>query len=513
MRIKPLSRVIAFFVGMSACTLSAHATDWLQFGYDQAHSGFNRAENGYSTQTGNTIPYHYNLPSSADSAPIYLGGVSTSSGSKNLLFIVAKNGTLLALDADAPAISVIWSKPCVPPVSGFNYCTKLTTGSPAIDPNLQYVYAYGLDGYVRKYQVGDGTEIKTGGWPELSTSKPDVDKGAAGLSITSPPGGVNYLYSVTDGYVGDAGDYQGHVTSINLSTGAQTVFNTLCSDKGSMHFDESGSSTTDCANHQSGIWGRPGTVYDVNTNRIFVATGNFGASIDGKNWGESVLALPAAFSAPQTTPSDSYTPTEWASMGDADLGSSSPAVLPNAPSSKYPHMAVQVGKDSQVRLLNLDNLSNGSSGSPPTGGEIQKQALPQGNVVTSQPAVWVNPSDGSIWIYIANGNGIAAYKLTIDGLGNPTLVKQWPTSGNGSSGTSPVVANGTVYYMSGSQMRALDAVSGTSVLSSSSTWLTTSNGGIHWQSPILVNGRLYAIDNSSQLWVYQLDGIFKNGFQ
>ena len=77
-----------------------------------------------------------------------------------------------------------------------------------------------------------------------------------------------------------------------------------------------------------------------------------------------------------------------------------------------------------------------------------------------------------------------------------------------------MVANGTVYYMSSSHMRALDAIVGTSVLSASNTWLTTSNGGQHWQSPILVNGRLYAVDNGnpSQLWIYQLDGIFKNGF-
>jgi hypothetical protein len=214
-----------------------------------------------------------------------------------------------------------------------------------------------------------------------------------------------------------------------------------------------------------------------------------------------------------TAPSDSYTPSEWASMADLDLGSSSPALLPAVPASTaHPHMAVMVGKDSQVRLLDADHLNNGAGAGH--GGELQKLSLPQGNVVTTQPAVWTNPADGSAWVYIANSSGIVAYQLTVAG-GVPSLTKRWPASGNGSGGTSPVVANGTVYYMSGSQILALDAQSGSPVVTAG-PWMAgaNANGGTHWQSMILVNGRVYAIDNSSpsKLWVYALDGVFKNGF-
>ena len=100
------NRTIAFLIGTSACVTSAQATDWLQFGYDQAHSGFNRAENGYSTQTGNTIAYHYSLATTVDSAPIYVADVATASGTKNLLFIDTKDGTLLVVDADSTTLSV-----------------------------------------------------------------------------------------------------------------------------------------------------------------------------------------------------------------------------------------------------------------------------------------------------------------------------------------------------------------------------------------------------------------------
>jgi hypothetical protein len=506
-----------------ACAGNVFATDWLQFGYDPAHSSSNTAEHGYSTMTGNSIVRHYNLPSSADSAPIYLANVATASGNKNLLFVGTKNGTLLALDADAASATVIWSKQT-------NGGGTLSTGSPVVDPNLQYVYAYAHDGMVHKYQVGDGTEVMVGGWPETSTLKPSVEKGAAALSIASPPGGTNYLYSVTDGYIGDGGDYQGHITTINMTTGSQNVFNSECSNL-TIHFvlngATSGAGQNDCTSKQNGIWGRPGAIYDAGTNRVFISTGNgpYNASTGGLNWGDSVLALHAdGTGAGAGMPVDSYTPTTFQQLQntDADLGSVSLALVPAPPgtAAQYQHIGVHAGgKDGCVRLINLADMS-GNAAPAHTGGELQAVNVPGGSNCASgndgpeikpQPAVWVNPVDSSSWVFVVHGGGAVAYKVALDGAGKPSLAQQW----TGSSGTSPVVANGTVYYMSSSHMRALDAVSGTSMLSASNTWLTTSNGGQHWQSPILVNGRLYAIDNGnpSQLWIYQLDGAFKNGFE
>jgi len=164
MRDKPSLNILAAAAIAFVQASPARATDWLQFGYDTAHSGYNDAEKGYSTAAGNRALYHYALPvaaGAADSAPIYLGGVATSSGTKNVLFVVSKNGTLLALDADSDTVSVLWLNQPQAPISG----SQITTGSPAIDPSLQYVYAFALDGKIHKYQVGDGAEITSGGWP------------------------------------------------------------------------------------------------------------------------------------------------------------------------------------------------------------------------------------------------------------------------------------------------------------------------------------------------------------
>jgi hypothetical protein len=494
---------------------SAFATDWLQFGYDQAQSSFNRAERGYSTSGNAAAPGFaagISLPTSSDSTPILLGGVSTASGIKDLIFLTAKNGTLLALDGSNA--SVVWSKR---PTGG----GTLSTGAPAVDPNLQYVYAYGHDGNVHKYQVGDGTEITGGGWPELSTLKPDVEKGAAGLSIAATPGGT-FLYSVTDGYVGDAGDYQGHITAINLADGSQKVFNSECSTL-TIHFIKngvtSGAGQNDCASHQNGIWGRAGAIYDAGTNRVFISTGNgpYNASSGGKDWGDSVLALnPDGSGSGGGMPVDSYTPTTFQQLQntDADLGSVSVAIVPPpaGTAAAYQHIGVQPGKDGCVRLINLADMS-GLGAPAHTGGELDAKNLPGGSNCASgndgpeikpQPAVWVNPADGSSWIYVTSyGNGSAAYKVALDGAGKPSLTQQWTSS----SGTSPVVANGTVYYISGGRVVALNATTGATI------WTGPAMSSIHWQSLIVVNGHIYTSDGASKLWVFALDGIFRNGYE
>ncbi len=514
-------------------TVSAHAANWLQFGYDTAHSGFNRAETGYSTATGNLTLRHYALPAAAgvaDSAPVYLAGVATSSGTKNLLFLAMKNGSLLALDADSSTLNVIWSQQAAVPIGD----SQIATGSPAIDPSLQYVYTYAHDGRIHKYQVGDGIEIMAGGWPEIATLKPDVEKGASGLSIATTQDAMTYLYSVTGSY-GDAGDYQGHLTAINLATGTQQVFNTLCSNL-AMHFVEngvtSGAGQNDCASHRNGIWGRSGAVYDVGTNRVFITTGNGQFNVNPVsgiyNWGDSILALnpDGSGSANAGMPVDSYTPASFQGLQntDADLGSVSLAIL------KSGSLGLQVGKDACVRVVSLSNMS-GQGAPGKTGGELQAMRFitdpvdncatgndpnghggTSGDEIKAQPAVWVNPADGSTWAYIVNANGMAAFQLTIPQSGNPFLTLMWLAEG----GTSPVVANATVYYMTGThRLAALDAVTGTSIVAAGSSWGSGVFPSAHWQSPIVVNGRAYLVDSHvpSQVWVYQLDGAFKSGFE
>src|SRR5260370_36408088 len=112
-------------------------------------------------------------------------------------------------------------------------------------------------------------------------------------------------------------------------------------------------------------------------------------------------------------PGDSYTASNWVEQfhRDQDLGSTDPLILPTLPGSKYPHLALQSGKDGKIRILNLDDLSG--QGRPGNlGGELYVTATPQGRLrVMTQPALWINPGDNSVWVVYTSDSGISAMKV------------------------------------------------------------------------------------------------------
>src|SRR5206468_2436874 len=124
---------------------------------------------------------------------------------------------------------------------------------------------------------------------------------------------------------------------------------------------------------RSAIWARPGVVYDAATDRIYMTTGNgsFNANAGGNNWSETVFAVHPDASGAGGKPLDSYTPTNFQALdnADADLGSAAPALLPVAAASSVQHLGLQTGKDGKLRLLDLANLS-GQGGPGYVGGEI-----------------------------------------------------------------------------------------------------------------------------------------------
>jgi hypothetical protein len=485
-------------LAVALAPLHAAAYDWLQFNGDAAHSGNNIAETvlGAGNVSQLTQKYQVTLPSTGDGVPVFLQSVATSGGVKDLLFVTTMDGHIISLDASNG--SQVWSQQYGP-----NGCVDsngsacYTTSSPAIDPNRLYVYSYGLDGYVHKYQVGDGVEITSGGWPQLTTSKGDTEKGSSALAIAAS-GGTTYLYVTHGGYPGDAGDYQGHVTAINLATGAQKVFNAMCSDQAA-HLTKT---TPGCAGKQTAIWARPGVVYDGGTDRIFFGTGNSSnGGFDGvAYWSESVLAIFPDGTTASGKPLDSYTPANFGSLdgSDTDLGSTAPAILPVAANSNVQHLGVQGGKDQQLRLLNLANLS-GQGGPGHTGGAVQAAfPLPQGGNVLSQPAVWTNPADASTWVFVGTSGGLAGFKLSIDAGGNPSLSTQWH---NNAGGTSPVIANNVLYYVGGGLVRAVSPTTGQSL------WTSTNVGSTHWESPIVANGVVYVTGGSNHLTAFALPSV------
>ncbi len=471
--------------------------DWSQFNFDQQHSGNNTKEK--EIKAGNVSRLHrlfrVSLPDVADGAPAYLSDVRTTEGTMSLLFLTTRDGHIVAVNARTG--KTVWKHQYGPGDYRINngHQPVYTTSSPAVDPNREFVYSYGLDGYVHKFSVANGEEVKSGGWPELCTLKPFDEKGSSALAIATARNGASYLYVTNGGYLGDRGDYQGHVTAINLRDGVQHVFNANCSDN-PVHFVER-PGKPDCPAVQTAIWSRPGVIYDPATDRIYMATGNGPFDPQNHDWGDTIFSLNPDGTGHDGNPVDAYTPANhhYLNAADLDLGSTAPAILPTPADCTVRDLAVQGGKDMKLRLVNLADLSGGR-GPGHVGGEIGKLVdVPQGGMVFTQPAVWVNPADKSTWVFVATYSGLSALKLHVDKRGMPSIKAAWR---NDDEGSSPIIADNVLYCAGSHDMRAIDPTTGKLL------WHDTNIGKIHWESPIVVNGVLYITDEAGDITAYAL---------
>ena len=487
--------------------------DWLQFFGDGRHLGNNTLETELTQATVSGLTQLFRVhPDAAnyfEGPPVILRNVSTAGGARDLAFIETHKGTLYALDARTGA--TVWS--VTPPNP---QTAKFTTTAPAIDPNKLYVYMYGFDGKVHRYNVTNGVEVTGGGWPEVITLKPDIEKGITFLTHATDSSGATYLYMGTSGY-GDFLDYQGHLTSINLATGAQKVFNAMCSNQ-TVHFVNT-PGTPDCSMVHGAIWGRSTVVYNPATNRIYGGTGDGTFDPVNHHWGDTVLGLNPDGSGAAGNPVDTYTPGIFSQLqvDDLDLGASSPTILPNS-GSKYPNIALQAGKDNVLRLINLSNLSNDAGGAGPghTGGELWTSPVIDGTVngaghpvgtVDNAMVAWTNPADNSTWAFVPHQRVLLAYKLVLSGVGDPSLALQWSLPNTVYPGSAIIVANNVLYraYATASGMPGAGVIEARNPVTNALLWSnSTGIGSIHWQSPVVANGIVYLADNAGNLTAFAL---------
>ena len=250
---------------------------------------------------------------------------------------------------------------------------------------------------------------------------------------------------------------------------------------------------------QSGIWARGGAVIDPVSGNVFVSTGNgtFDANNGGHNYGDTEIEL----SPDLTKIVDTYTSSNFATLqaNDQDLASASPVMLPKQANSKTPYMLVQGGKDNTLRLLNRQNLS-GMNGPNHVGGELQAIGLPQGSDVDTHPIAWTD-ANNTTWVFVANFAGFSAFKVVTDANGRSSLQFAYQ---NANSGSSPFMANGVLYIQGSNVLRATDPTTGNLLWSSSQASAGGSTGGLHWQSPIVVNGQVFVPDNNGNITAYAL---------
>jgi hypothetical protein len=108
---------------------------------------------------------------------------------------------------------------------------------------------------------------------------------------------------------------------------------------------------------------------------------------------------------------------------------------------------------------------------------LQTEATPGSTDLFSAPAVWKGT-----WVFVADGAGTDAWRLRGAG-----LHQIWS---NGTGGTSPVIAGGLLYVQGSGGIHVYNPSSGHEI-----TVLPC--GDAHWQSPIVVDGRVIAVEGDA----------------
>ena len=448
-RLAPLALVVLAALAVAAFARSGTSggLDWTRFGYDAARHDAAPGSGITAANVTRLVRHRVVLDGTVDSSPIYLHDVSVHATSHDVFFATTTYGKTEAIDANSGKVLWRFTPPAYNRIKG---TPQITNSTPAASTDRSAVYASSPDGRVRKLRVSDGKVL----WTTTLTRDPTREKMTSSINVSR-----GLVIMTTGGYIGDAPPYQGHVVTMSEQTGRIAhVWNSLCSDRHAIILPRS------CQTSDSAIWSRNGAAVDPANGELVVATGN--APYDGKeNWGDSVLVL----SPDASQLLRHYTPANHQQLNDndVDLGSTSPALLPNG-------YAVQGGKDGILRLLQLHRLPGVNA---TTGGELQTLPAPGPTDVFSEPAVW-----NGKWVFVATSAGTEA--LLFKG------GRLHPVWSNKTDGTSPVVAGSLLYVAGSGAVHVYVPTSGRELAQ-----LPT--GSVHWQSPIVADGRVAVAEGNA----------------
>ena len=436
-RLLLVATLAAALAGTASSADNPASRDWPLYGYDAARHNASPDATITAANVAKARRLRIRLDGTVDSAPIY---VAKGVRGRDAFVVTTTYGKTEALDASTGRVLWRFTPSTYQHLAG---SAQITTATPALSADRTAVYAAAPDGRIRKLRLSDGRPV----WTTRVTFDPTHEKITSSLNVDG-----GRVIAATGGYIGDAPSYQGHVVTMSESTGRIAhVWNSLCSDRHALIVPRT------CRSSDSAIWSRNGAAVDPANGTLVVATGN--APFDGKtDWGDSVLVLTSDASrlVRHWTPADH----ERLNSSDLDLGSTSPAFLSGG-------LAVQGGKDGKLRLLDLHRLPGPG---PRTGGELQTLPVPGGVDMFSEPAVWKGK-----WVFLATGAGTEALLLRGGRL--------HPVWSNHNDGTSPVIAGNLLYVAGSGSVRVYVPTSGRQVAS-------LATGAVHWQSPIVADGRV-----------------------
>jgi hypothetical protein len=361
-------------------------------------------------------------------------------------------------------------------------------GTPVIDPASRTMYvAFGAGGHheIHALSVDDGSERT--GWPVILSTATLTANGVQfnsgqqnehGALLFNSNTGI--LYVPFGGEYGDGGNYRGWVVAIDTSD--PTRFAGWVS-----------------ADQQSGIWGHGGLASDGTS--IFAETGNGhrGSLTDANSDSEEVVRL-TGMAAVAKSAANIFVSPNWQYMDgtDKDFGASTPAYTTLPAGSNPASVLVAPAKPGHLYFLNGANLGS-SLADLVVSNTNAESVYTSPTIYTSASGLHatINVGDGTQNCPAGNVGGEAIVSTLISPGQNPIAKVVWCTglaSGGGhmnyppiSTTTDGVSANALVWFVDGSQLRAVDADTGQAVL----TTTGTACGGIPNMSfPIAVNSRI-----------------------
>ena len=537
---------------------SQPARDWSTWGYDQERTAWNRGETFLSKSNVSKLKVKWStqltttptdIALSTLTAPIVVEAVPTAAGVKNIVFLLAADDTLFAVDADTG--KSLWQRTFPNKMTALRpatwLCPNTANDTPVVDKKNGVIYFVTSDGKLRGLNLGDGAD--------RFAATDFIAPFARAWSLNLIDNVIYITNARSCGNVPGQRPPSSPTPAAQAGAGAgpaafQGVRGPVEASISAMDISDSANPTLTkfytSSTREAGPWGRGGVAKTPKGIITQTADGLYDPA--GGQFGETVLEL-----APRLAGlANSFTPANWQylNLHDLDMGSASLVVFP----FQGKVLTAAASKEGVVYLLDVNNLGGyppghstplyqsfqianddafgGNTRAPGQGvwGSITTYATADGRRFLYLP-VWGPPSKTLPPFQYSPGptphGSIMAFEVVHDG-DKVAMMPRW-SSPDMTVPDSPTVANGVVYALeTGEQtvqnttapgrprpsaaesakfratpvghlsLYAFDAETG-KLLYSSKTIITD---WVHFSEPVVALGKVFVVTHDAHLYAF-----------
>ncbi len=360
--------------------------------YDNTRQGANLSETILTPQNVNSTTFGKLTTFTTDGyifgQPLIVPNLTVNGASHNVVYVATEHDSVYAFDADGTTTTFLWKVNFL--VNGATTVPQADVGStifpeigitstPVIDPSTSTIYVVAetkeSGNYFHRLHALDlatGAE-KPGSPVTIQASVPGTGGGAVNgqIAFTSKTHLQRPALTLYNGMVligfgsqGDNNTWHGWMLAYDAATLQQKwQFNVTPNGSAGAIWMSGGGFAVDA---QGGIY-------------FISANGTFGT---GADYGDSFVRMNSAGQV-----ADSFTPDTQATLeaNDGDLGAGGAMILPDQPGA-HPHLIVGAGKDTNIYLVDRDNMGGfDSSSNNQIVQELQSALTGESR---SQPAYW-----------------------------------------------------------------------------------------------------------------------------